>query len=493
MREPTAEEQLLIELINRARLDPVAEAERYGISLDDGLDPGTISLTPKDPLAVSLALNDAAYQHSVWMLEADVFSHVGEGGSRISDRAAAVDYSWRQLGENLSWIGTTGPLVNSAALIEQHHRNLFLSSGHRANMLNEAYVELGVGQALGKFTLNGTVFNASMLSEMFASPSSGARFFTGVVIDDLDGDDFYDIGEGLGGVTVTATGAAGSFSTLTFASGGYSLAVPDGSYTVTFSGGDLSGSVTLSAVMAGHNVKIDAEQADAVLAAMPQGTQGDDVLAGTEVADEIDGFAGHDVITGAGGDDILRGGIGWDQVWGDAGSDYILGGAGADLIWGGDGDDRLEGGFWHDTLWGGAGADSIGGGFGDDVLYGEGGDDTLSGGLGDDLLSGGDGDDYLAGDAGNDVLEGGAGTDDLWGGIGDDRFVFGPSIGMDRVWDFDSDADTLDFTSATGVSGLGDLALTQAGADTIIDLPDGGRIILIGVSPDLLEPGALIV
>lgn len=40
-------EQYLLELINRARADPGAEAARLGISLNQGLSPGTIWDTEK--------------------------------------------------------------------------------------------------------------------------------------------------------------------------------------------------------------------------------------------------------------------------------------------------------------------------------------------------------------------------------------------------------------------------------------------------------------
>src|SRR5262245_58376639 len=45
--------QYMLELINRARTDPAAEAARpdYGIDLNEGLAPGTISADPKQPLA----------------------------------------------------------------------------------------------------------------------------------------------------------------------------------------------------------------------------------------------------------------------------------------------------------------------------------------------------------------------------------------------------------------------------------------------------------
>ena len=47
-------------------------------------------------------------------------------------------------------------------------------------------------------------------------------------------DRFYDVGEGLGGVTVSVAGAG---SVTTFDSGGYSIPLAPGSYTVTASGG----------------------------------------------------------------------------------------------------------------------------------------------------------------------------------------------------------------------------------------------------------------
>jgi len=46
----SAAEQYLLEMINRARLDPQAEAERYGLSLNAGLASGTISGAPVQAL-----------------------------------------------------------------------------------------------------------------------------------------------------------------------------------------------------------------------------------------------------------------------------------------------------------------------------------------------------------------------------------------------------------------------------------------------------------
>ena len=51
--------QLMIELINRARSDPGAEASRLGIDLNEGLAANTISDTEKQALAPNQDLVDA--------------------------------------------------------------------------------------------------------------------------------------------------------------------------------------------------------------------------------------------------------------------------------------------------------------------------------------------------------------------------------------------------------------------------------------------------
>ena len=61
---PTAAEQAHLERINRARLNPVAEADRYpsappngiGGNINEGLTPGTISPTAKQPLTFNAKL-----------------------------------------------------------------------------------------------------------------------------------------------------------------------------------------------------------------------------------------------------------------------------------------------------------------------------------------------------------------------------------------------------------------------------------------------------
>src|SRR3569832_2389389 len=111
MSEPTALDQFLIELINRARLNPAKEAARLGIDVNQGLSQGQITATPKQPLAFDPALTDSARGHAQWMLEEKNYNKTGAGGSSPGDRMADAGYeftgNWRW-GENISWRVSTG-------------------------------------------------------------------------------------------------------------------------------------------------------------------------------------------------------------------------------------------------------------------------------------------------------------------------------------------------------------------------------------------------
>lgn len=82
----SAAEQYLRELINRAHLDPLAEAERYGIDPNDGLDAGQIGPDASQVLAHNEALSVAAQEQSTWILDTNTFTHSGENGSFADSR-----------------------------------------------------------------------------------------------------------------------------------------------------------------------------------------------------------------------------------------------------------------------------------------------------------------------------------------------------------------------------------------------------------------------
>ena len=237
--DPTNFEQLMLERVNRARLDPGAEAARLGIDLNEGLAPGTIVDSPKPPLAPNLFLTASARTHSGWMLLADIFSHTGESGSTPSDRMLAAGYdlsgSW-STGENIAWSGSTGP-VDLGQLTQEMHEGLFISPGHRINICGEGFQEIGVGINEGLFFSNGTNWNAGMATQNFArSSATPGPFVTGVVYQDDNQNGLYDLGEGMSGIVVTLSGS--SYYAESSASGGYALPVGSaaGNQEVTFTG-----------------------------------------------------------------------------------------------------------------------------------------------------------------------------------------------------------------------------------------------------------------
>ncbi len=489
MAELTAQEQYLLELVNRARLDPAGEASRNGIGLNDGLNPGTITANSKQPLAANPNVATAAQTHSQWMLDTDNFSHTGSGGSDAGDRMEAAGYvfsgNWTW-GENISWRGTTGTL-NLTSFVAAQHNSLFQSSGHRENILDPNFKEIGIGVRTGIYS----GYNASMVTEDFAKSGTG-NFLTGVAYFDADGDKFYTVGEGRGGIRMDARNSSGALvSTTTAAAGGYQTKLAAGTYDVTFSGGGLSAALGITLAIASENIKLDvmgtATLGTNVSATLGANTRGlvllgiDNVNAtGNSLANNISGNKGANQINGGGGADTLGGGAGNDvfivkagEANGDAISDFTGNGSSAgDTIrfegygtgatltnisgnqWQVSGGGFTEtitvtgavatGDFTFDgstsTLPGGgggetgsatAGADTLAGTTGADTIDGLAGADRISGDAGDDRLTGSDGNDTLLGGAGNDVMTGGLGADSMAGSSGND--TYGVDATTDRV------------------------------------------------------------
>lgn len=272
--QPTEFEQYLLELINRGRADPQAEAARHGIDLNQGLPDEPIAPWPKQPLAFSSALIDAARGHSQWMLDTNQLSHTGHGNSSPYDRMVAAGYSFSppwNYSENLAWQGTTGELDRLQATVDAHD-DLFESPVHRRNQLKDSVREVGLGVLAGEFRTTRN-WNAWMVTQKFAS-SGNEPFLTGVVYDDsaVLADAFYTPGEGLGGVTIRAVRDADGreFATQTWNSGGYTLPLPSGTYTVIASGGELGSTrIRREVEISTENVKVDFDAANPYVPYVP--------------------------------------------------------------------------------------------------------------------------------------------------------------------------------------------------------------------------------
>jgi Ca2+-binding RTX toxin-like protein len=481
----TASEQYLLELMNRARLDPIGEAQRYGLTdLNQGLPAGTISAQPLPVFAYDTQLEAAAEAHSQWMIDTDTFSHTGAGGSSSRQRMTNAGYEFTgsgHSGENIALYGTTGSLDPTGA-IDQEHKDLFLSSGHRANLLTADFSKAGIGQVIGKYSQNGSTFNASLLTQDFGS-SSGV-FVTGVIYNDSNGNAFYTPGEGVGGTAIQVAGGAGAGSA---PAGGYTVAAPRGQVQV-----QIGNASVLVSTLAG-NAKLDLvggsllkASADVTLLSginrvtllgagniNATGSAGDDTLTGNAGANRLEGGGGFDVLIGGAGDDGYVNPAGDDVVEGPGGGNDTIfsdatfalgsvanvenltltgradadatGDAGANVITGNSGANTITGGAGNDTLDGGAGTDTVSyateqGPVTVDLsaagpqATGAAGTDTLSnfenvtGGAGADALKGNAGNNVLDGGGGADTLDGGGGSDTLIGGSGDDLYLVSGAV-----------------------------------------------------------------
>jgi len=252
----------MLEMVNRARLNPQSEANRHGISLNDGLAAGTISSNPKQPLAFDSLLIDSSRSHSQWMLDTDTFSHTGVDGTSSNQRMRDAGYqftgSWTS-GENIGYKGTTGT-VNVANFTEDVHGNLFKSPGHRKNILNSNFREIGIATTTGEFD----GFNSLMATQNFAK-SGNEIFLTGVAYDDLViDDDFYTVEEGLADIDVTAinTATGTSYTTATMDAGGYQLALPSGTYDVSFSDNNQNLGTSSQVTINSENIKLDLDTSE---------------------------------------------------------------------------------------------------------------------------------------------------------------------------------------------------------------------------------------
>jgi uncharacterized protein YkwD len=93
------------------------------------------------PVFQSLTLQDQAEQYACEMIHYDYFDHVNPvTGSTLGERAAEFGYDFLVVGENLA-AGQSTP--------QQVFDDWMSSPGHRQNILDHRFVELGIGVRTG--------------------------------------------------------------------------------------------------------------------------------------------------------------------------------------------------------------------------------------------------------------------------------------------------------------------------------------------------------
>jgi hypothetical protein len=258
---PTVYEQYMVELYNFARVNPAAVEAEYGFGLNEGPPAYPISYDPKQPLALNPFLMDSARSYAQYMMNNASFSHTADG-RQPWERMAAAGYAFQSpSGTNESaLLRGSGSNVDLAWLAEVDVYSYYTDPGvagrwHRLNMLDPSMKEIGAGIVTGNFD-----WMASAISVINCAYSGTTSFLTGVAYTDTSGNNRYTPGEQMGAVSVVAVrdSDGAQFTTTTWDAGGYSLALPAGTYTVWGGGGTLGGWVRYDDVTIGaENVKRD--------------------------------------------------------------------------------------------------------------------------------------------------------------------------------------------------------------------------------------------
>ena len=273
--EPTDDEQVYLELINRARANPTAEGTRLRAATDpDVLRAGTFfgvdlvlltnqfaAIAPAPPLAFSPRLIASARLHCGDMFTNVFQGHISTDGRTLGDRAGAQGYQGA-LAENIFAYATTAFHGHAGFEVDWGPGlgGMQTPPGHRITLHNPAFREIGVGVVNGanSKTVGGVTFSVGpqLVTQDLGVTAANTPLLTGVAYYDLNTNGFYDAGEGIGGITVSVGNA--NFYAVTAGSGGYTVPLPgNGTYPVTFSAPGLAPTQRTVSVTGLANVKAD--------------------------------------------------------------------------------------------------------------------------------------------------------------------------------------------------------------------------------------------
>ncbi len=270
--DPTDEETMYLELINRARTNAVAESFRllaltdpgvltqlslYNVNLQMVVDQFATN-PPVAPLSFNAKLNVAARAHSQYQFDNGIQSHDGPGTDTLVDRLNRVGYLYSGGNENV---------FSRADNVEHGHAGFEIDwgpgpggiqtpPGHRNAIHNGQFTEVGIGVVKGTNQVGAEdPVGPQVVTQDFGRPATLTNYVTGVAYFDLNGNQFYDLGEGVGGVTVTVDGE-NAFA-VTSHSGAYSVPVAKNkTHTIRF---NLAGRAehAVTKAVAAANVKLD--------------------------------------------------------------------------------------------------------------------------------------------------------------------------------------------------------------------------------------------
>jgi uncharacterized protein YkwD len=239
----------MLQLINEARMNPAAAASQlsndvtpqvaatlnfYGVNLQSAAN--TIaSSAPLPPVAWDAALAGAAQGQSQYMADNQIQSHTGAGGSSPAQRMQAAGYTNIQSSAENAYAYSTSPEEAMQAFLFDWG---VPSDGHRINIQQpgvapqDSFRDVGIG--IVQTNPNNPSIGPMVITQDFGSrPNSQAKLL-GVAYYDRSGTNFYQPGEGQGGLQIDAVNrqTGNVLSTQTWDSGGYELSLPAGQYRI---------------------------------------------------------------------------------------------------------------------------------------------------------------------------------------------------------------------------------------------------------------------
>ena len=266
---PDGNEQQMVWLMNRARSDPGAEGLWLATSTDPdiassrnyfGVNTSVLqsefnSYSAKLPAAFDRRLYEAAISHSQYLASTGSQTHNGQfdrvnqaGFSYTTIRGNVFAYADSALnahaGFNIDW----GNDANGMQSERGHRKAIMALDGNYTNVGLAVYQYSGNG--VGPYVVTGNYAHAAGAND------HANTFIVGTVWEDANGNGIYDPGEGKSGVQVMPN--QGTYYAVTAAGGGYAIPTPNaGTYTLTFSGGQLSGTVTKTVDVVNQSVLCD--------------------------------------------------------------------------------------------------------------------------------------------------------------------------------------------------------------------------------------------
>ena len=277
---PSPFEQEMLWLINDMRTDPADHLDHfitgYGTpasssdsKIQNALDYFDVvgsalqsdwsTLTAVAPVAWSSLIDDAAEFHSQTMIDEDDQKHAFPPIPGLGGRVDATGYVWTNLAENI-YAYTKSALHGHAGFVVDWGNGangMQNPPGHRNNIMKPYWVHVGIASIAEDD--DNTDVGPYVVTQDFAKPWPDADpYLVGTIWADANADGKFDGGEGFGGVTVTAVGAA-THSTTSWGSGGYQMQLPAGVYDVSISSGAFEGTYSQQVTIADENVKLDTD------------------------------------------------------------------------------------------------------------------------------------------------------------------------------------------------------------------------------------------